>query len=122
MASALSGATRRTMPRSLVTLRPPTGMVAACEMEPSWKMATSVVSPPRSTSATPSSRSSSLRTASEVASGVSTSSSISTPARCTHLLRFCTLVAEAVTMCVSTSSRTAVMPIGSRTPACPSTT
>ena len=30
--------------------------------------------------------------------------------------------ADAVTMCVSTSSRTAVMPMGSRTPACPSTT
>ena len=105
-----------------MTLRAPIGMVAQWLIEPSWKMATSVVSPPMSTRATPSSRSSSESSASAVASGASTSSSISMPARWTHFERFCTLVDEAVTMWVSTSRRTALMPMGSRTPSCPSTT
>ena len=52
---------------------------------------------------------------------MTTSSSILTPAAATHLVRFWTAVAEAVTMWVSTSRRRALMPSGSLTPSWPST-
>ena len=50
-----------------------------------------------------------------------TSSSILTPPAMTHLVRFWTAVAEAVTMWVSTSSRIALISSGSLTPSWPST-
>ena len=74
-----------------------------------------------SATATPSSFSVSLRTASAEASELTTSSSILTPAAATHLDRFWTAVAEAVTMWVSTSRRSALIPSGSLTPSWPST-
>ncbi len=74
-----------------------------------------------SATATPSSFSVSDSTASADASEFTTSSSIFTPAAATHLDRFCTAVADAVTMCVSTSRRSALIPSGSLTPSWPST-
>ena len=74
-----------------------------------------------SATATPSSFSVSVTTASAEASPLTTSSSILTPASWTHLVRFWTAVADAVTMCVSTSRRRALMPSGSLTPSWPST-
>ena len=65
---------------------------------------------PMSATATPSSFSVSDRTASADASESATSSSILTPAAATHLVRFWTAVADAVTMWVSTSRRRALMP------------
>ena len=76
---------------------------------------------PMSATATPCSFSASISTASAEASPLTTSSSILTPASWTHLVRFWTAVAEADTMCVSTSSRSALMPSGSLTPSWPST-
>jgi cell division ATPase FtsA len=69
-----------------------------------------------SATATPCSFSVSDRTASADASESTTSSSILTPAAATHLVRFWTAVADAVTMRVSTSSRSALIPSGSLTP------
>ena len=89
--------------------------------EPSWKSARSIVPAPMSATATPSSFSVSVSTASAEASEFATSSSILTPAAATHLVRFWTAVAEAVTMWVSTSSRSALIPSGSLTPSWPST-
>ena len=80
-----------------------------------------MVPAPKSATATPSSFSVSLRTASAEASELTTSSSILTPAAATHLDRFWTAVADAVTMWVSTSRRRALMPSGSLTPSWPST-
>ena len=76
---------------------------------------------PMSATATPSSFSVSVTTASAEARPFTTSSSILTPARPTHLVRFWTAVAEAETMWASTSSRSALMPSGSLTPSWPST-
>ena len=78
--------------------------------EPSANSARSIVPAPMSATATPSSFSVSDRTASADAREFTTSSSYLTPAAATHLVRFCTAVAEADTMCVSTSSRSALMP------------
>jgi hypothetical protein len=89
--SATSGVTRRSSPRSLVTLRAPIWIVAQWRMEPSWNTATSVVSPPMSQRTTPSSRSSSVRTTSAVARGVEDQLVDLDPAFCTHFVRFVTL-------------------------------
>src|SRR5262245_14258988 len=106
---------------SLVTLLPPTGSTEVWNGEPSANSARSIVPAPMSATATPSSFSVSVRTASDEARPSATSSSIFTPASWTHLVRFCTAVADAVTMWVSTSSRSALMPSGSLTPSWPST-
>src|SRR5262245_367709 len=106
---------------SFVTFAPPTGSTRVWNGEPSWNNARSIVPAPTSATATPSSFSVSLSTASAEASPSTTSSSILTPAADTHLVRFCTAVAEAVTMCVSTSRRRALIPSGSLTPSWPST-
>ncbi len=58
---------------SFVTLLPPNGTVPRCRIFASWKTAMSVVPAPISMSATPSSFSSSVSTASALASGSSTS-------------------------------------------------
>ena len=89
--------------------------------EPSANSARSIVPAPMSATATPSSFSVSVSTASAEASPSTTSSSILTPASWTHFVRFWTAVADAVTMCASTSSRRALMPSGSLTPSWPST-
>src|SRR6187401_1370589 len=111
----------RPIATSLVTLAPPTGSTRVWNGEPSWKRARSIVPAPMSATATPSSFSVSDRTASADASESTTSSSILTPAAATHLVRFWTAVADAVTMWVSTSSRSALIPSGSLTPSWPST-
>ncbi len=101
---------------SFVTFCPPIGNTAVWRMLPSTKMARSVVPPPRSTIATPNSRSSALNTASLEASGWSTMSTTSRPARLTHLTMFCADVTAPVMICTSTSSRDPDMPSGSRMP------
>src|SRR3954454_6633080 len=106
---------------SFVTFAPPTGRTRVWNGEPSWNRARSMVPAPMSATATPSSFSVSDRTASAEASESTTSSSILTPAAATHFVRFWTAVADAVTMWVSTSSRSALMPSGSLTPSWPST-
>ena len=109
------------MATSLVTLLPPMGSTEVWRGEPSMYRARSVVPAPMSATATPSSRSVSESTASPEASDETTSSSMRTPAWRTHLVRFCSAVAEPWTMCVSTSRRMALMPRGSLTPSWPST-
>ena len=89
--------------------------------EPSTNSVRSIVPAPMSATATPRSRSVGDRTASAEARPAATSSSILTSAAVTHLVRFWTAVAEAVTMWVSTSRRTALMPSGFMTPSWPST-
>ena len=111
----------RPIATSLVTLLPPTGRTDVWNGEPSSNSARSMVPAPMSATATPSSFSVSDRTASADASEFTTSSSILTPACATHLVRFWTAVADAVTMCVSTSRRRALIPSGSLTPSWPST-
>src|SRR3954447_13267007 len=106
---------------SLVTLLPPTGSTAVWNGEPSENSVRSMVTAPMSATATPSSFSVSVSTASDEASPSTTSSSIFTPASWTHLVRFWTAVADALTMCASTSSRSALIPSGSLTPSWPST-
>jgi hypothetical protein len=71
---------------------------------------------------TPSSRSSSNSTASAEARGWSTRSCTARPARFTERITFCTDVLAPDTMCTSTSRRTPLMPIGSRTQSWSSTT
>ena len=117
----LRGSVLSPIATSLVTLLPPTGRTRVWNGEPSWNRARSIVPAPMSATATPSSFSVSFRTASAEASELTTSSSILTPAAATHLVRFWTAVAEAVTMWVSTSSRSALIPSGSLTPSWPST-
>ena len=106
---------------SFVTFAPPTGRTAVWNGEPSANRVSSVVPAPMSATATPRSRSVADRTASAEASPPATSSSILTPAAVTHLVRFWTAVAEAVTMWVETSRRTALIPSGFITPSWPST-
>ena len=76
----------------------------------------SVVPPPISTMATPRSRSSWLNTASLDASGWSTMSTTSRPARFTLLMMFCAEVTAPVITWTFTSSRFPDSPSGSRTP------
>ena len=85
-------------------------------------MAKSVVPPPMSTSATPSSFSSAVRTDSAAASCSSMVSMTLTPARFTQATMFCVEAVLPVTTCTLTSSRAPVMPIGEPTPSCSSTT
>src|SRR4051794_13933113 len=106
---------------SLVTLLPPIGRTEVRNGEPSTNIARSIVPAPMSATATPSSFSVSDSTLSDDASADATSSSIFTPAAFTHLLRFWTAVAAAVTMWTWTSSRSALIPRGSLTPSWPST-
>src|SRR5712691_11246871 len=80
----------------------------------------SLVPPPMSTRHTPSSFSSSVSAASEDASGCRIRSFTSRPQRRTHLTIFCAAETAPVTMCTLTSSRTPLMPSGSRTPSWPS--
>src|SRR6266545_2697091 len=111
----------RPIATSLVTLLPPTGSTEVWRAEPSANRARSIVPAPMSATATPRSRSVSEATVSDEARALATSSSILTPAATTHLVRFWTAVAEAVTMWTSTPSRIALMPSGSLTPSWSST-
>ena len=85
-------------------------------MAPFTKMAMSVVPPPMSTRQTPSSRSSSERVASELASGWRTMSATLRPVRCAHFTMFWAEETAPVTMSAFASSRTPLIPTGSRTP------
>src|SRR5688572_13473678 len=93
-----------------------------CQRLPRSKIATSAVPPPTSTSATPSSFSSGVSTASAAASCSMTVSATVTPARLTHATMFCVDEIAPVTMCTFTSSRAPVIPIGAPIPSCSSTT
>ena len=97
-------------------------MTPVCQRLPRSKIAKSVVPPPMSTSATPSSRSSGVSTASAAASCSSTVSATSTPARLTQATTFCVDDAAPVTMCTFTSRREPVMPTGAPMPSWSSTT
>ena len=81
-------------------------------MVPLRNSAMSVVPPPMSTSATPSSRSSGESTASLEAIGSSTMSITLRPARLQHFTTFWAEVTAAVTMWMLAISRTPDMPIG----------
>ena len=85
-------------------------------------MAMSVVPPPMSTSATPSSFSSSVSTDSLAASCSTTVSATLTPARFTHATMFCVELWLPVMMWTLTSSRAPVIPTGAPMPSCSSTT
>jgi hypothetical protein len=89
-------------------------------MEPPTNTAMSVVPPPMSTSATPSSFSSWVSTALAEASGCRMRSCTASPQRRTHLMMFCTAETAPVTTCTFTSSRTPLMPTGSRMSSWPS--
>jgi len=73
---------------SSVIISPPKGITDVCLIIPSWKSAMSVVPPPISTSTTPASFSSSLKTASAEAIGSNSNLSTSNPAFLTHLYMF----------------------------------
>src|SRR6185503_8863658 len=105
---------------SFVTWSPATGITAVCRIAPPENTAMSVVPPPTSTRQTPSSFSSSVRTANADASCSSTMSSTSRSQRWTHLTMFWAALSAPVTMCTRASRRTPDMPIGSRIPSCPS--
>ena len=104
---------------SLVIKSPAIGMTAVWRMAPLVYTATSVVPAPISTSATPSSFSSSVRTDRLEASGLSMRCSTSKPQRRTHLMMFSAAVCAPVTICTLASKRMPLMPMGSRT-SCPS--
>src|SRR5256884_1430219 len=106
---------------SLVTWSPAIGITAVWRIAPLANTARSVVPPPMSTRHTPSSFSSSVRTAKLEASCSSTTSSTSSPQRWMHFSMFCAALSAPVTMCTLASSRTPDMPIGSRMPSWPST-
>ena len=106
---------RSAIAMSLVIRSPAIGITAVWRIEPSVKIATSVVPAPMSTSATPRSFSSSVSTAWLDALGFSTSCSTSRPQRRTHLTMFSAALCAPVTMCTRTSSRPPLMPIGSLT-------
>ena len=76
-----------TLMSSVITF-PPKGITAVCLIIPSWKIAISVVPPPMSTNTTPASFSSSVKTASEEASGSRNKPFDSRFARLTHLKIF----------------------------------
>ena len=82
----------------------------------------SVVPPPISTSATPSSFSSSVNTDSLAASCSTTVSPTVAPARFTHATMFCVELWLPVMMCTLTSRRAPVIPTGAPMPSCSSTT
>src|SRR5262245_21719044 len=114
--SASANGGRSAAARSLVTWPPPTGRTALCRMEPPWKTTIDVVPAPISTSATPSSRSSGVSTASAAARGLPRTSWTCRPARLQHLMRFCPELIDPVTMWTRASSRTPAIPTGSFTP------
>jgi hypothetical protein len=87
-----------------------------CHSEPFSKIAKSVVPPPTSMSATPSSFSSADSTASAEASCSRTVSRTSMPARLTQVTRFCTEGVAAVTMWTFASSLVPVIPSGEAIP------
>ena len=105
---------------SLVIWSPAMGITAVCRMAPPVKIAMSVVPPPMSTSATPSSFSSCVSTDMLEASGCRIRSCTSRPQRRTHLTMFWAAETAPVTMCTFTSRRTPLMPIGSRMSSWPS--
>src|SRR5712672_305252 len=106
---------------SLVTWSPAIGMTAVWRIAPLANTARSVVPPPMSTRHTPSSFSSSVRTAKLEASCSRTTSSTTSPQRWMHFSMFCAALSAPVTMCTLASRRTPDMPIGSRMPSWPST-
>src|SRR5713101_7793878 len=118
--SASAVGVRSAIAMSLVIWSPAIGTTAVWRIAPSRNTAMSLVPPPMSTRHTPSSFSSSVSTASEDASGCRIRSFTSSPQRRTHLTMFCAAETAPVTMCTLTSSRTPLMPSGSRTPSCPS--
>ena len=83
-------------------------------------MAMSVVPPPISTNTTPSSFSSSVKTAKLDANGCKIKSFTSRPQRRTHFTIFCAALTAPVTICTFTSRRKPLIPMGSRTSSCPS--
>ena len=105
---------------SLVRWLPPTLSTAVCFTEPPWNNAMSVVPPPMSTSATPTSFSSWVSVASADASGSSTKSATLSPVRLQHLMTFWAAATAPVTTCTLASSRTPAMPRGSTIPPWPS--
>ncbi len=107
---------------SFVKCSPPTCSTAVCHSEPFSKMARSVVPPPMSTRATPSSFSSWVRQASAAESWVRTVSITSRPARFTQVTVFCAAVEAQVMTWTLTSSRVPVIPVGSPMPSWSSTT
>src|SRR5882672_3846835 len=118
--SASAVGVRSAMAMSLVIWSPAIGTTAVWRIAPSRNTAMSLVPPPMSTRHTPSSFSSSVSTASEEASGCRIRSFTSRPQRRTHFTMFCAADTAPVTMCTFTSSRTPLMPSGSRTPSWPS--
>ena len=120
MSSASAVGVRSAMAMSLVIWSPATGSTAEWRIAPPTNTAMSVVPPPMSTSATPSSFSSAVSTALLAASGCRIRSWTSRPQRRTHLMMFCTAETAPVTMCTLTSRRTPLMPTGSRMSSCPS--
>ena len=110
----------RPIAMSLVKWLPPTGITAVCMTLPSAKIARSVVPPPMSTIATPSSRSSSVSTASLEASGCRMTPITSSPAFSTLLTRFWIAVTAPVMMCTLTRRCDPDMPVGSLIPSCSS--
>src|SRR5450756_785284 len=122
MSSASCVGVRKAIAMSLVIWSPAIGITAVWRIAPPVNTAMSVVPPPIFTRHTPSSFSSSVSTAIDEASGCRIKSFTSRPQRRTHLTMFCAADTAPVTMCTSTSSRTPLMPRGSRTPSWPSTT
>ena len=108
---------------SLVKWSPPTATTPVCHRLPRSKIAKSVVPPPMSTSATPSSFSSWVSTDSArrqlLEHGVERPRR---PARFTQATMFCVDEALPVTTWTLTSSRAPVMPTGAPMPSCSSTT
>ncbi len=86
------------------------------QIAPRLKMARSVVPPPTSTSATPSSFSSAVSTASAAAICSSTISATSMPARLTQLVMLLSVGIAPVTMWTLASRREPFIPTGSRMP------
>src|SRR5689334_10042192 len=111
---------RSVIAMSFVTWSPAIGITAVWRIAPPAKTAMSVVPPPMSIKQTPRSFSSSFSTALADASGCSITSRTSSPQRRTHFVMFSTADTAPVTMCTFTSSRTPLMPSGSRTSSCPS--
>ena len=105
---------------SLVTWSPAMGITAVCRIAPWVNTAMSVVPPPMSMRQTPRSFSSSVRVAWLEASCSSTMSSTARPQRWMHFSMFWAALSAPVTMCTLASRRTPDMPIGARTPSCPS--
>ena len=120
MSSASLVGVRKAMAMSLVIWSPAIGITAVWRIAPLAYTAMSVVPPPMSIRHTPRSFSSSDSTAMAEAIGCNTRSDTSRPQRRTHLVTFWAADTAPVTMCTLASSRTPLMPSGSRTPSWPS--